>query len=302
MSARGRVAVLLGGRSAEREVSLRTGAAVAAALRARGRDVVEIDADLRLAERLVEAAPAVAFLALHGRWGEDGTVQGLLEMMSIPYTGSSVLASALAMDKGVSKVIFRAAGVPTPDFQVLRPGQSARDLEVPPPLVAKPLREGSTIGVGVARTEQEVEAAVAVARAHAADVLIERFVVGRELTVGVLDGEPLPLVEVVPESGFYDYASKYTAGRTRYLCPAPLEDRAAAEVARLGCAAYEALGCSGAARTDLILDEAGNGWVLEVNTIPGMTPTSLLPKAAAAIGLGFEDLVERILQGAALKA
>jgi D-alanine-D-alanine ligase len=292
----------MGGRSAEREVSLRTGAAVAEALRSRGRDVVEVDGGRDLARRLDELRPDVAFIALHGRWGEDGTVQGLLETLGIPYTGSGVLASAVAMDKGVSKVLFRALGVPTPDFQVLGPGAGVEELTLAAPVVAKPLREGSTIGVAVARTPAEVPAAVAEARRHGTEILIERFVEGREVTLGVLDGSPLPLVEVVPEKGFYDYESKYTPGRTRYLCPAPLAEGPAAEATRAGCAAYQALGCSGAARVDLILDPQDRPWVLEVNTIPGMTPTSLLPKAAAAAGLDFEELVARILAGASLKA
>lgn len=298
----GTVAVLLGGRSAEREVSLRTGAAVAEALRRRGHAVVEIDAQDDLAARLAQAAPAAAFLALHGRWGEDGTVQGLLEMLGIPYTGSSVLASALAMDKGLSKVVFRASGVPTPDFQVLRPGQPVTAVELGAPLVAKPLREGSTIGVGVARTEAEIPAAVATARSCADEVLVEAFVAGREVTLGVLDGVPLPLVEVVPEGGFYDYESKYTPGRTRYVCPAELDPHVAAAASRVGAAAYAALGCAGAARVDVLLDADERPWVLEVNTIPGMTPTSLLPKAALAAGIEFDELVERILAGASLKA
>lgn len=298
----GRVAVLLGGRSAEREVSLRTGAAVAEALRGRGHEVVEIDARDDLTARLAEAKPERVFLALHGRWGEDGTVQGLLEVLGIPYTGSGVLASALAMDKGLSKVVFRASGVPTPDFQVLRPGQPVSAVELAAPLVAKPLREGSTIGVGIARTEAEIPAAVATARAAGDDVLVEAFVEGREVTVGVLDGEPLPLVEVIPEGGFYDYESKYTPGRTRYVCPAELDPALAAEAARAGAAAYACLGCAGAARVDILFDREGRPWVLEVNTIPGMTPTSLLPKAAAAAGIDFGELAERILAGASLKA
>ncbi|MBI5018000.1 MAG: D-alanine--D-alanine ligase [Deltaproteobacteria bacterium] len=299
---RGPVAVLLGGRSAERDVSLRTGAAVAEALRRRGHTVVEIDARDDLAARLAVVRPAVAFLALHGRWGEDGTVQGLLEMVGIPYTGSGVLASALAMDKGLSKVVFRANGVPTPDFQVLKPGQPTSAIALPVPLVAKPLREGSTIGIAVARVPEEIEAAVATARACADEVLIEAFVAGREVTLGVLDATPLPLVEVVPEGGFYDYASKYTPGRTRYICPAELDEGTATRASHAGAAAYVALGCSGAARVDVLLDEQGRPWVLEVNTIPGMTPTSLLPKAAQAAGIEFDELVERILAGASLKA
>ena len=297
-----RVAVILGGRSAEREVSLRTGAAIAEALERRGHAVVKVDPAQNLPRQLEEAHPDAAFVALHGRWGEDGTVQGLLEVMGIPYTGSGVLASALAMDKGLSKVVFRASGLPTPDFQVLRRGHGGTAVDICVPLVAKPLREGSTIGVAVARRQEEVEGAIRVARAHSDDVLLEAFVAGREVTLGVLDGMPLPLVEVVPESGFYDYESKYTAGRTRYLCPAPLGEHEAAQAVRAGCAAFEALGCSGAARVDIILDGDGRPWLLEVNTIPGMTPTSLLPKAAAAAGIDFDDLVGRILAGASLKA
>lgn len=297
-----RVAVLMGGRSAEREVSLRTGAAVAEALRGRGREVLEVDAGRDLAHRLEELRPDVAFVALHGRWGEDGTVQGLLEMLGTPYTGSGVLASALAMDKGMSKVVFRALGVPTPDFQVLAPGTPAEGLELATPLVAKPVREGSTIGVAVAREPAQVSAAVAAARAHGDEILVEHFIEGREVTLGVLDGTPLPLVEIVPEGGFYDYASKYTPGRTRYLCPAPLGPEETREAVRAGCAAYRVLGCSGAARVDLMIDSAGRPWVLEVNTIPGMTPTSLLPKAAAVAGMSFADLAEGILAGAGLKA
>lgn len=297
-----RVAVIMGGRSAEREVSLRTGAAVAEALRRRGREVVEVDGGRDLARRLAELRPDAAFIALHGRWGEDGTVQGLLECLDIPYTGSGVLASAVAMDKAVSKVLFRAFGVPTPDFQVLAPEAPIDDLDLTPPLVAKPLREGSTLGVAIARQPEEVPTALAAARQYGTEILLERFVEGREVTLGVLDGSPLPLVEVVPDKGFYDYESKYTPGRTQYLCPAPLTEDLAAEATRAGCAAYRALGCSGAARVDLILDREERPWVLEVNTIPGMTPTSLLPKAAAAAGMDFEELVARILAGAALKA
>ncbi|MBE0618282.1 MAG: D-alanine--D-alanine ligase, partial [Proteobacteria bacterium] len=225
-----------------------------------------------------------------------------LEILGIPYTGSGVLASALAMDKGVSKTLFRAHGVPTPDFQVLAPDIPLDDLAVTPPLVAKPVREGSTIGVAIARNAEQVPGAVAEARAHGTEVMVERFVEGREVTLGVLDGEPLPLVEIVPEKGFYDYESKYTPGRTRYLCPAPLAEAEARGAVRAGCAAYRVLGCAGAARVDLMLDAAGRPWVLEVNTIPGMTPTSLLPKAAAAAGMSFDTLCERILAGAGLKA
>ncbi|NOY45377.1 MAG: D-alanine--D-alanine ligase [Deltaproteobacteria bacterium] len=297
-----RVAVLLGGRSNEREVSLRTGRAVAEALRRKGHDVTEVDAVGDWVGRLLSLRPEAVFVALHGRWGEDGTVQGLLEMLDIPYTGSGVLASALAMDKVASKRVFEACGIPTPPWQVLPPGQGAEAVEVLTPLVAKPPRGGSTLGVGVARTPGEVPAALDVARGCEDTVLIEGFIEGRELTVGILDDLDLPVVEIVPDSGFYDYEAKYTAGRTRYLCPAPLAEVEASRSVEVARAAYAVLGCSGAARVDLRLDPQGNPWVLEVNTIPGMTPTSLLPKAAAAAGIGFDDLVERMLSGASLKA
>lgn len=297
-----RVAVILGGKSNEREVSLRTGRAVAEGLRRRGHEVEEVDAGGDWIPRVQALRPDAAFVALHGRWGEDGTVQGVLEILGIPYTGSGVLASAVAMDKVASKRMFEACGVPTPGWQVLGPGEAASALRIRPPLVAKPPRGGSTLGVGVARTPDEIPAALDAARSCEPEVLVEEFVEGRELTVGFLDRDALPVVEIVPESGFYDYESKYTPGRTRYLCPAPLEPGLEPRVVEVARMAYDALGCSGAARVDLRLDPAGRPWVLEVNTIPGMTPTSLLPKAAAAAGVGFDELVDRMLAGASLKA
>jgi len=297
-----RIAVLCGGRSAEREVSLKTGAAVAAALQNRGHDAVTVDAVSNLPGQLARIKPDAVFVALHGRWGEDGTVQGLLEMLEIPYTGSGVLASALAMDKALSKVVLRSAGIPTPDFQRLDPSTVDCTVELDPPLVVKPNREGSTVGITVVRRPEELAGALAAAFGHGTEALAEAFVDGREVTVGILDGEPLPVVEIVPDSGFYDYESKYTPGRTRYLCPAPLGDELTARVTEVAEAANRALGCTGASRVDLIVDAEGTPWVLEVNTIPGMTPTSLLPKAAAEAGMDFEALVERILRGARLQA
>lgn len=297
-----KVAVLLGGRSAERKVSLTTGSAVAAALREAGHEVREIDAAGDLCAELKGYSPDAAFIALHGRWGEDGTVQGMLEMLSIPYTGSGVGASAIAMDKALSKVMFRAAGVPTPRSQLLAPGETEAAIALPLPFVVKPPKEGSTIGISIVREASKVPEALAEARLHGDQVLVEEFVEGRELTVGVLDGEPLPIVEILPDSGFYDYRSKYTAGSTRYLCPAPLTADQARRVSEAGRAAYAALGCSGGARVDVLMDGAGEPWVIEVNTIPGMTPTSLLPKAAAAAGIDFGALCGRMLAGASLKA
>ena len=297
-----RIAVLCGGKSAEREVSLKTGTAVVAALQNRGYETHRVDAVSDLTGQLSRLKPDAAFVALHGRWGEDGTIQGLLEMLSIPYTGSGVLASALAMDKVLTKVVLRAAGIPTPDFQRLDPSTVDCTVELEPPLVVKPNREGSTVGVTVVRRVEELAGALAAAFGHGTEALAEVFVAGREVTVGFLDGAPLPVVEIVPEGGFYDYEAKYTPGRTRYLCPAPLGDELMARVSEVAEAANRALGCSGSSRVDLIVDDEGTPWVLEVNTIPGMTPTSLLPKAAAAAGIGFDELVERILLGARLQA
>lgn len=296
------VAVILGGKSAEREISLTTGRAIAQALRALGHRVEEIDAAGDLVASLRALSPDAAFIALHGRWGEDGTVQGLLEMMSIPYTGSGVAASALAMDKGLTKAMFSARGVPTPRYQLLLPGEGERDIRLLPPFVVKPPREGSTIGISIVKNPAGIVAALDEARRYSKEVLVEEFIDGRELTVGVLDSRPLPIVEITPESGFYDFASKYTPGRTSYTCPALLGETEAASVSGAGLKAYEALGCSGAARVDVLLDRSGKPWVIEVNTIPGMTPTSLLPKAAAAAGIDFGALVETMLSGAGLKA
>lgn len=297
-----RVAVLLGGRSAERDISLLTGAAVSGALTRLGYDVIELDADRNLAQKLIECGADSAFIALHGRWGEDGTVQGLLEMLGIPYTGSGVAASALAMNKNISKILFKASGISTPDFQLLGPTETAVDLEIVPPFVAKPVSEGSTIGVAVAKTMDEATAAIAQARAATGKTLIEKFIEGKEVTLSVLNGDPLPLVEIVPGSGFYDFEAKYTPGKTNYICPSTLAEKSAKTVQEVGVKAYEALGCQGAARVDIIVDSSDIPWILEVNTIPGMTPTSLLPKAAAAAGITFDELVERMMESAELKA
>lgn len=297
-----KVAVLLGGKSAERKISLTTGKAIADALRSNGHEVEEIDVVDGFAARLLSFAPEAAFLALHGRWGEDGTIQGMLEMLSIPYTGSGVAASALAMDKGLSKALFGLKGVKTPLYQILGPENAASEITIPVPYVVKPPKEGSTIGITIVRSVAEGPPALEEARKFGSETLIEQFVEARELTVGVLDSVPLPIVEIAPESGFYDYTSKYTPGRTRYTCPAELTPEEAAKVSEAGAAAYRALGCDGAARVDVLLDRDGIPWVIEVNTIPGMTPTSLLPKAAAAAGMTFGELVEKMLSNAGLKA
>lgn len=297
-----KVAVLLGGKSAEREISLTTGRAVAAALRELGHEVAEVDAAGDVAGELKTFDPDAAFIALHGRWGEDGTIQGLLEILSIPYTGSGVAASALAMDKTLTKAMFAACHVPSLPYQVLGATEGAADIHYPPPYVIKPPREGSSIGVIIVRSADEAEAGVAEARKHSPDLLIEKYVYGRELTVSVIDGEPLPIIEIMPVKGFYDFDNKYKPGGAVHTCPARLTEEEARAVRHAALAAVRALGCSGASRADVLLDDAGEPWVLEVNTIPGMTPLSLLPEAAAAAGMDFKALVARILAGAALKA
>lgn len=247
----------------------------------------------------------VAFIALHGPGGEDGTIQGLLELLGIPYTGSGVLASALAMDKVVSKKLFRAEGIPTPPWQdfwtnncadataIAKEMQSSLGL----PLVIKPACEGSTIGISVARTEPELAPAIASAAAYGPHIFAEKFVAGTEITAGVLGNrnpQVLPLVEIVPASGFYDYEAKYTPGATDEIVPARIADRDAQRARELAVAAFEALGCRGIARVDMIVGRQGLT-VLEVNTIPGFTETSLVPRAAQAAGIGFPQLLDRII-------
>jgi D-alanine-D-alanine ligase len=302
-----RVGVLLGGLSAERDVSLRTGAAVAKALRGLGYDVVEIDVGKDLAARLTAEKVEVAFLALHGRYGEDGCVQGLLESLFIPYTGSGVLASALGMDKVFAKQIFIAHGIPTPPYHAFRSaeqGRAAADaLSFPFPVVVKPSREGSSVGVHICKTREEYLAAVDDSSKYAGTLLVEQFIKGREVQGGVLDDEALGVIEVVVARDFYDYEAKYKAGSgTKYLFPAPLPPEQYERVNQVCLAAHRALGCSGGSRSDVIVTESGDVFLLEINTLPGMTETSLLPKIAAGRGIDFPALCERLLLGASLKA
>jgi D-alanine-D-alanine ligase len=296
------VAVILGGDSAEREVSLRSGEAVLEALREKGYEAFPVDSGEDAAQQLLLAGAEFAFLAVHGRHGEDGTIQGLLEMLRIPYTGSGVLASAVAMDKAVAKTVARAAGVVTPRAKVID-AQTDIDIfcntHISYPCVVKPVREGSTLGISVAQDTTELKSAIAEAQAYDSKVLVEDFIAGREVTVGVLDGVPLPVIEVIAQSGFYDYKAKYTPGETEYLVPAPLDEKLYIEVQAAAQKVYAAVGCRGAVRVDFML-RGDEFFFLEVNTIPGMTETSLLPKAAAQEGMDFAQLVERILLDAAL--
>jgi D-alanine-D-alanine ligase len=305
-----RIAVLMGGASAERDVSLMTGAKVMEALQARGHDVCALDpaeTSAAFLERL--RSVEVAFIALHGPGGEDGSTQGFLELLGVPYTGSGVLASALAINKVMSKRIFAQVGIPTPAGLSLvadrRDGPAAiaaacarvRE-ELPLPVVVKPVDQGSTFGVTVVRDWAELPAAIECALAFGREFLVEAFVAGIEITAAVLGNdapEVLPLVEIVPASGFYDYEAKYTAGATEEICPARLRPDQTARAQELALAAHRALGCRGVSRVDMIVGAEGLS-VLEVNTIPGMTETSLVPCAAQAAGIAFPELVERIVE------
>jgi D-alanine-D-alanine ligase len=301
-----KVAVLKGGRSLERGVSLRSGARVEDALERLGHQVLPLEADGELVKRLAAEEPDVAFVALHGLGGEDGTAQELLEILGIPFTGPGIAACARCIDKVLAKHELRSAGIPTPDwfafnetaFRELGAADALGDLEqrLGFPLVVKPSRGGSALGVKFAASWYEVPEALVSAFSYDDRVLLERFVNGRELAVGILGGEPLPIVEAIPRSGdSYDFEARYEIGRTSFVCPAKLGGEQAAAVTEQALAAYEALGCSGFSRVDLILGEEGPQ-VLEVNAIPGLTETSLLPQAAEAAGISFERLVERILE------
>ena len=318
-----KVAVLMGGLSKEREISFRSGKAVAGALAKKGHKVTEIDADAQVVDKLKEAKPEAAFIMLHGKFGEDGTIQGILEWMRIPYTGPSLLTSAICFDKLATKEYLAAKGgvsrgIVTPEYEVYRHGEDIngwlKKFKLGFPCVVKPNTEGSSIGIsrvyegrggsrqttgGQARTPlaKALEEALKFDRV----VLAERMIEGREITVGVHRGCALPIVEVVPKSGFYDYEAKYTLGMTEYIVPAKLSDKTAKAAMQASEKIYRLFSCEGAVRIDYMLSKNEELFFLEVNTIPGMTETSLLPKAAVCAGLNFEDLCEEILEDARLK-
>lgn len=300
-----KIAVVMGGPSSEREVSLRTGAAIVAALTAKGYNVQGLDLDpAQFITQLREGQYDIVFNAVHGKYGEDGVLQGALELAGIPYTGSGVLASAAAMDKILSKRLFAADGIPTPRFAFFAKKEqlSAVCEQIQAsfgcPVVIKSAAQGSSIGVTIVEAPEQLVAAVEDAFRYSEVLLAEEYISGREVTVAVWGAEQpeaLPIIEIVPHSGRYDYHSKYTSGATEYIVPAPLNDEVAAAVQAAAVRAFQVLGCTGIARADVMLDRTGSPYVLEVNTIPGMTATSLVPKAAAAAGISFEDLCERIL-------
>ncbi len=292
----GRVALLMGGWSAEREVSLRSGAAVAAALVRRGVAVESIDAGRDIAERLAADRFDRVFIMLHGRGGEDGSLQGLLEVMGLPYTGSGVLGSALAMDKVAAKRLWRGMGLPTPPFVV--PGDEEALEQAGAlgwPLMVKPAHEGSSIGMSRVTSAAELQEAWVRARQFDHEVLVERWIQGREYTVAILGDRALPAIRLETPREFYDYHAKYQADDTRYHIPCGLGEQEEAAIQRLALKAFKALGASGWGRVDLMVDDSGQPWLIEANTVPGMTDHSLVPMAAQAAGLDFDELVWRIL-------
>jgi D-alanine-D-alanine ligase len=295
-----RVGVLMGGMSTERDISLKSGKAVLAALKSRGWNAVGIDMGPDLAKRLEEEGVEVAWLALHGQFGEDGCVQGMLEILRIPYTGSGASASSAAMDKITTKRLLENSGIPMPSDHTWRSGEPLPE-GLRYPVVAKTPEGGSTLGIQICPDESSLLAALVALEKMDSKVLLEDFVEGREITVAVLEGQALPVVEIVPDSGFFDFEAKYSQGKTRYLVPAPLDPQVTTRAQTDAAKAYRLLGMRGIARADFIVDSAGVASFLEINTIPGMTATSLSPMAAAEAGISFEELVERLLLSAGLE-
>lgn len=306
------IAVVLGGPSSEAEISRITGKAIAEALREKGYNAQEVELiPENLLNQLHDMKAKVIFNAVHGKYGEDGRLQSILEAAKLPYTGSRVLASAVAMDKVATKHFLRSAGIATPDCLIFSKQEADGDLakikneiinKFGVPVVIKASAQGSSIGVVIPKHENEIEAALQDAFNYSDMVLVEECIKGKELTVALMEekGEikPLPVIWIDPHSGAYDFHSKYTKGATDYHCPAPLDEKIIAHVQDLALATYKTLGLSGVARIDVMLDSNGQGYVLEANTVPGMTATSLVPKAAAAIGINFPDLCEKILLSA----
>lgn len=290
------IGVLMGGESAERDISLKTGRAVLKALVELNYRVVGIDCRGDVAGKLSGEGVDVAFIALHGGPGEDGCIQGMLEVMGIAYTGSGVRASAVAMDKVTTKKLLRFHEIRTPGFSVLAADSStATKLELP--VIVKPSAQGSTLGIKLVQGWEDYDAAVAGAFEYGDTVMVEKFIIGRELTVSVLDHRVLPVIEIIPE-GIYDYRAKYTTGATEFKVPAVLGEEVEKAVKDSAYCAYTAIGCSGGARVDIVIDAGQNPYVLEVNTVPGLTELSLFPMAAASVGIGYAALVEQMLLGA----
>jgi D-alanine-D-alanine ligase len=299
-----KIGVLMGGLSAEREVSLKTGAAILGSLKRQCYQAVGIDVRRDVCRQLQAEKIEIAFLALHGRYGEDGAIQGVLEFLQIPYTGPGVLASSVAMNKLATKRFLESAAIPTPSYLVAadKKAISAAEQKLGYPLVIKPASEGSSLGISIVNSETDLQSAQEKAFGYDAEILLEQYIPGREITAAVLEGEPLPLIEIQPVSGFYDFQAKYTPGATNYLVPAPLPDQMTQVIQQLAVQSCRVTGClSGAIRVDFRLDLNNKPFVIEINTIPGMTETSLLPKAARTAGISFDSLVVKILCGASLE-
>ena len=302
-----KIGVLMAGISSEREISLKTGKTIEAALKKKGYNVIGIDVGRDIADRLKKEAVEIAFIALHGRYGEDGTIQGLLEVMGIPYTGSGVLSSAIAINKIITKRLLEYHQIPTPRYTVLKKNEGVdyyRSLEshgFEYPVVVKPSSECSTIGVSIARDKEQLLEAVGLAFSYGNEILMEEYIDGREITVGILDNTSLPVIEIVPKEEFYDYRAKYTKGMTEYIIPARLSDGLYKKVQGIGLKVYQVLGCKGVSRVDMRVDREDHPYVLEINTVPGMTETSLIPIAARETGIDFPELVEKILESAMRK-
>lgn len=292
-----RVGVLMGGRSSERDISFKSGKAVIQGLKRRGYNVTAIDVDPDLAIKLKRKHIGAAFIALHGRWGEDGSVQGLLEIMGIPYTGSGVLGSAMAMDKVVMKMMFESMGIPSPAYTQAEDGGT---VHFPLPFVVKPANEGSTIGISIVKKQKEVMVAIKKARMFDKKVMVEKYIEGDEITVGIVNGEALPVVQVKPSSGFYDFEAKYTKGMTEYIVPAKIDKTIAKKAGDIAMEVYKAFELAGCVRIDMLVDD-DLPKVIDINTSPGMTETSLVPKAWESLGRTFDELVEAILMEASLK-
>jgi len=296
----GKVAVLFGGRSAEREVSLKSGAAVLAALQRSGVDAHAFDPAKRDLHNLLDERFDRVFIALHGRYGEDGTVQGALELMGIPYTGSGVMASSIAMDKWRTKMIWQAAGLPIPDFMLLNEhsdwGSVVQRLDLP--LFVKPANEGSSVGISKVKQVSELKAAYEEAAKHDKLVIAERFIGGGEYTVAILNGRALPVIKIEPANEFYDYEAKYLRDDTRYLCPCGLSAEQEVEMQALAQQGFAVIGGQGWGRVDFLRSTDGGAYLLEVNTSPGMTDHSLVPMAAREAGISFEQLVVQVLESA----
>ncbi|MCB1215222.1 MAG: D-alanine--D-alanine ligase [Deltaproteobacteria bacterium] len=301
-----KIAVLLGGLSGERDVSLESGRNILQALLSKGYQAFALDMSRDLASQLKSSGAEIVFNGLHGAYGEDGCVQGLLEILKLPYTGSGVKASALAMDKVLSKLLAKGLGLATPSFLALKPDQEFSQSQLLEhslafPLVVKPASEGSSLGLAKVSHFDELKEALVQARKWPGAVLIEQFIQGREVTVAWVDGQVLPVLEIIPEGGFYDYHAKYESDKTRYECPADLSESLASQIQQSSLQLMEAFGVEGAARADFLIDAKGQPYFLEMNTLPGMTSHSLVPKAALVFGLSFEDLVEKILLSARIK-